>query len=153
MVVIRNDSAELAALGQRLKRAGGPGGLRPALIGGLRSAAAPLVPAVKDAARSQLPKSGGLNEQVAGQDVKVTVRLTGKAAGVRLTTTAPDTKQTDSGYVRHPVFGKKPWVRQEIPAAKGWWSGTLARKGPAVTAELKAVQAAITVEIMARFKA
>jgi hypothetical protein len=93
---------------------------------------------VKQAAVAQLPKAGGLNEQVAGQKVTVSVTLT-RNASVRLKTTAPDTKQTDSGYVRHPVFGHKDrkWPRQSIPAAVGWWSKTLASEsGIRVTAGL-----------------
>lgn len=136
-------SAQLAALGRRLKVAGARD-LRLELIRGLKTGAAPLVPAVKQAARDQLPKSGGLNEQVAGQKVTVSVRLAGKTAGVRLQTTAPDTQQTDQGFVRHPVYArqgrKRVWVTQRIPNARGWWSQTIPKKAPDVTAALVAAQ-------------
>lgn len=140
MPVVGNGSAELHALAVRLKVAGA-GGLRLELLRGLKTAAGPLVPVVKDAARNQLPKTGGLNEQVAGQRITVAVRTGARTAGVRLTTTAPDTRQTDDGFVRHPVFGNRAvWVRQDIPAAAGWWSRTLKREsGIRVTVALLAV--------------
>lgn len=132
-------SKKLSFVAGQLK-AMGAGEIRLALMRGLKSGAAPLIPAVKAAALRQLPRGGGLNEQVAGQKVTVSVRTSAKSAGVRLTTTAPDTKQTDSGYVRKPVFGHRDrWVTQQIPEAAGWWSGTLAAKGPEVTPYLIAV--------------
>lgn len=142
-----NGSIELAALAARLKVAGA-GGLRVQLLRGLKSGAAPLIGEVQAAARAQLPKSGGLNEQVAGQKVKVSVRTGARTAGVRLTTTAPDTAQTDAGFVRHPVFGNRSkFVTQSIPAAEGWWSKTLAARSPDVTVALLAAMEAVSVEI------
>lgn len=136
MPVAGDGSAQLAALAARLKIAGDVT-LRRELLRGLKGAADPLVKDVAEAAREKLPHGGGLNEQVAGQRVKVQVRMGARTAGVRLTTTAPDTAQTDSGIVRHPVFGnRKKWVTQKIPQAAGWWSKTLADKGPEVTTHL-----------------
>jgi hypothetical protein len=136
MAVVGSGSAQLAALAVRLK-ASGDKGLRVELLRGLKSGAEPLVEKVAEAARAQLPKKGGLNEQVAGQKVKVAVRTGARTAGVRLTTTAPDTSQTDSGFVRHPVYGnRKKWITQKIPAAVGWWSKTLEQGGPDVHKEL-----------------
>jgi len=136
MTAVGAGSEQLAALAARLKVTGEKG-LRTQLLRGLKSGAEPLVKKVADAAREQLPHGGGLNEQVAGQKVKVQVRTGARTAGVRMTTTAPDTSQTDSGFVRHPVYGnRKKWVTQQIPAAKGWWSQTLADGGSDVTPEL-----------------
>jgi len=136
MPVVGNGSERLAALAVRLKVAGDVT-LRRELLRVLKSAANPLVKDVAEAAREKLPHAGGLNEQVAGQKVKVQVRTGARTAGVRLTTSAPDTKQTDSGFVRHPVYGnRKKWVTQKIPNAAGWWSKTLADKGPEVTTHL-----------------
>ena len=137
-------SAQLRLVAVKLKAAGA-GGLRLQLMRGLKAGAAPLIPAVQSAARSQLPKGGGLNEQVADQKVTVSVRTGAATAGVRLTTTAPDTSQTDSGYVRHPTFGHRDrWVTQQIPDAVGWWSATLAAQGGAVSVELVKVIAEMT---------
>lgn len=144
-------SEQLAALGKRLKQAGAAG-MRTELLQGLRAGAAPMVPAVKRAAEAKLPKAGGLNKQVAGQKITVSVRLSGKNAGVRLATTAPDTKETNSGYVRHPSprNNRKKWRITKMPAAVGWWSDTLAEKGPSVTPELVAVMNRIARRIQGR---
>lgn len=118
----------------------------------LRAAAVPLKAKVRAAAIAQLPKSGGLNEQVAGQKVTVSVPLGVRVATVRLRTTAPDTKQTDSGYVRHPTFGargKGEWIHQPIPQAAGWWSKTLKMAGPEITAALKVAMDTVAAEIKA----
>lgn len=142
-----NGSEQLRGIAVRLKAAGARD-LRLQLLRGLREGAKPLIPEVQNAARNQLPKGGGLNEQVAGQKIRVSVRTGVRTAGVRLTTTAPDTKQTDSGYVRHPVFGNRnAWVTQRIPGAAGWWSNTLAHAAPEVTPELLAAMAVIEAQI------
>ena len=185
MPVVGSGSAQLAALAVRLKTAGDKG-LRVELLRGLKEGAKPLIESVAKAAEAQLPKKGGLNLQVAGQKVTASVRTGARTAGVRMTTTAPDTLQTDKGFVRHPVFahkgarptvmgkngktklGKAPllgfagkqfsdlgyggniqarWVTQQIPAAKGWWSDTLAAGAPLVQPELLAVMEQVAADI------
>ena len=149
MAAVGAGSEQLAALAARLKIAGEKG-LRTQLLRGLKSGADPLVKKVAEAARSQLPHGGGLNEQVAGQKVKVQVRTGARTAGVRLTTTAPDTEMTDKGFVRHPVYGnRKKWVTQQIPAAKGWWSKTLEDGAPDVQPELASAMERVALEIQA----
>jgi hypothetical protein len=145
-----NGSAELAAVAARLKLAG-DAALRLQLLRGLRNGAKPLIPRVQDAARAQLPRAGGLNEQVASQRVSVQIRTGARTAGVRLVTRAPDTQQTDQGFVRKPVFGnRKVWVRQEIPRATGWWSKTLAQHAPEVAPELYRVLEEVAAGIAGR---
>jgi hypothetical protein len=144
-----NGSARLAEIAAKLKVTG-QRSLRLELLRGLKTGAAPLVPAVRAAARAQLPKGGGLNEQVAGQKIGVSVRTGARTAGVRLTTTAPDTAQTDAGFVRHPTFGRRgqgDWNTQDIPAAAGWWSSTLRAHSPEVTPELLASMLAVEAQI------
>ena len=140
MPVAGSGSKQLAALAVRIKAAA-PTGLRVELLRGLKEGAKPLIPKVAKAAEEKLPHAGGLNEQVAGQKVTVQVRTGAKTAGVRLTTRAPDTAMTDSGFVRHPIYGRRgkgDWRTQQIPGAKGWWSDTLAEAAPDVTPELMA---------------
>lgn len=144
-------SDQLRLISKQLKLQGA-GALKLEMSRALKAAAQPLIPAVQAAARAQLPRAGGLNEQVAGQKVSVAVRTTGKSAGVRLTTTAPDTAQTDAGFVRHPVFGNRTiWQRQEIPDAAGWWSVTLGNQAPSVTPDLLAVLAEVSAAIQRGF--
>lgn len=99
----------------------------------LRVQAAPLIAAAKAEAVQRLPKRGGLNEQVASQRWTVQALAGARTAGVRLRTKAPDTLQTDDGFVRHPVFGRRgkgSWRTQAIPQAKGWASDTVDEHGP-----------------------
>jgi hypothetical protein len=150
-------SAQLAGIAARLKVTGDRG-LRLAMLRGLKAGAAPLIPLVHEAARKQLPKSGGLNERVAGQKVTASVRTGARTAGVRLTTRDLDTKETDEGYVRHPVFnrrdknGRRVWAKknQKIPAAEGWWSKTLAESAPVVAPALVVVMDEVAAAINGR---
>jgi hypothetical protein len=127
---------QLAGLGKRLKTAGDPArGLRMELLRGIRAAAVPAVKDAHEAARSMLPKAGGLNERVAKEPISVRTRLTGASVGVRITTTATDTRGANRGTWRHPVFGK--WL-PKMPAqvyepAKGWYDDTLEKHRPEVT--------------------
>lgn len=135
----RSGSAQLREVALRLK-ATGQSGLKVEMTRALRTGAAPLIPAVKNSAIEKLPKEGGLNRQVAGQKITVSIRTGPRTSGVRLTTTAPDTAQTNSGFVRHPVFGHRDrWVTQQIPDASGWWTDPLTAASPAITPVLIAV--------------
>ncbi|GAC1374668.1 MAG: hypothetical protein NVSMB4_02370 [Acidimicrobiales bacterium] len=147
MAEVVSGSKQLAELAARLKIAGDRD-LRLQLLRGMRAAAEPLVPKVKAAALAQLPKRGGLNAHVAGQKVSVSVRTSARTAGVRLTTSAPDTQQADDGYVRHPVFGNRAhWVVQQIPGAAGWWSATLEREAPATAPHLLEAMEVVAIQV------
>ena len=52
-----------------------------------------------------------------------------------------------SGGLGYGDGTKVKWVSQEIPAAKGWWSETLANGAPVVTPELLAVMERISAQI------
>lgn len=132
-------SARLTRISAALKAAGDRENLN-ALRRGLRAGAAPLIPAVQEAARRQLPKAGGLNELVASRRVSVNSRLAGRSAAVLLRSTkSGSNEQTNSGYVRHPVFGRRgSWVQENIPNAAGWWTETLTRESPKVREALEA---------------
>jgi hypothetical protein len=135
----------LRLIGVHLKQMGDRENLN-ALRRGLRTGAAPLTVAVKDAAREKLPHAGGLNELVADRRVTVSTRMSAKTASVALrTTNSRGNAQTDAGYVRHPtpsMLGYDRsywhWVEQEIPNAKGWWTDTLQHESPTVTPVLEA---------------
>jgi hypothetical protein len=156
-----NGSVQLAKLAATLKVVAARD-LRLQMMRGLREGAKPLIPLVHEAADRQLPKAGGLNKRVAAQKVSVSVRTGARTAGVRLTTKDLDTKETDSGYVRHPVFnrrykkgpnaGKRVWAKknQPLPAAAGWWSKTLAESAPAVQPAMAKVLYDVAVELQGR---
>jgi hypothetical protein len=133
-------SAELRELGRRLKAAGETG-IKRELFRSLRKAAYPLIPAARENARARLPKAGGLNERVADSDMGTQIRTTGKSVGVRVRTKTHDTRATNNGYVRHPVFGtwRDNVPSQQIPGAKNWWTDAMKEKTPEARAEVETV--------------
>lgn len=115
----------------------------------MRVGAQPLVPAVHDAARAELPKSGGLNELVAGQKITVSVRTGANTAGVRLITKASAARQAEEGAVWHPVWGHRDrWKPTDV--RPGYWSNTLTERSPEVTPALIAVMARVAGEIQGK---
>lgn len=125
---MRELGIELRALGEEGKV------FRRELLAGIRTAAAPAKDAVKEAARRDLPKSGGLNEYIAKSRIGVRNRLVGKSVGVRIAGTRGESNlwRIDAGKVRHRVFGV--W-RKGIPdqdVTPGWFSETLEKSEPQV---------------------
>lgn len=119
---------------------------------GLRAAVKPVIPKLQQSARERLPKTGGLNEHVAGQVIQVQTRLVPGSAYVRLRAPFYDAKQTNKGYVRHPRFGdrtKGNWFATQIPQARGWFDDVMHAEEPAITVELTAVQRRIAAKIQA----
>ena len=103
-------------------KAAGEKELRKELHKSIRDAAKPISADLKDAARRDLPKRGGLNEHVAKSRVRIATR-TGRVAGVDVVF-----PQRQPGYVegsiRHPVFAKKDRVQSSKSKRK---DGTAAR--------------------------
>lgn len=101
----------------------------------IRAAAAPLIAEVRAEGMRRLPKGGGLNVEQAQQPIRVAITSGSRSAGVRIRTRTPGSVQTNSGYVRHPVYGVwRPGVPdQPIPGSAGWWTETLRRGSAAVT--------------------
>jgi hypothetical protein len=132
-------SRQLELVGLRLKAAA-TGGVKLALTREIKEAAKPLIEDVKQAAESELPKAGGLNEWVAGGKFSSSVRYTGIQIGVRIVATARKSSRggtsqfgTDRGTFRHPVFGHTDrWVTQQL-ATPGWFTKTLEKKAPETT--------------------
>lgn len=118
-------------------KAAGENGLRKELNKAMQSAAKPLIPKVRDAARAKLPTTGGLNERMARKPYRAQTRTGAKTAGVRIVGTKLDPRVDKQGRVAHPVFGRpNSTVVQQVPEAKGYFSETLAREGSAVRDEL-----------------
>ena len=115
-----NAETELPLLAARLKAAGAVG-VRAEMVAGLKAAAKPMVPKLQESARNSLPKAGGLNEYVAKRKPKVSVRTTGRTAGVRIRSQVKG-NYTNTGQWRHPVFGnRKKWAEETYEPAAGWW--------------------------------
>jgi hypothetical protein len=124
------------ALSRRLKNAG-QGDLRKEFHRSVRSAAKPLIPKVRQAARDTLPKAGGLNERIARKSYRAQARTGAATAGVRIVGSKVDPRINNEGRVFHPVFGRPgSAVVQMVPAARGYFDDTLASEAPVVQAQI-----------------
>jgi hypothetical protein len=125
---------DFLALSKHLKAAGQTE-LRKELNKAMRDAAKPLIPKVRDAARKNLPKHGGLNERIARKPLRVQTRTGATTAGVRIVGAKVDPR-INEGRVYHPVFGRKPGVVQRVRKAEGYFDKTLAKAGPDIREDL-----------------
>jgi hypothetical protein len=132
--MVADPTAQLRMLSMRARELADKGVARE-MNAALRSTTVFLEAAVREAAGQQLPQSGGLARQQASQEIRTTVLMSSRDAGVRMRTLTRGSMQTDKGYVRHPVFGE--WLpdqeAQKIPQATGWWTKTLTEKSPLAT--------------------
>lgn len=128
-------SRDLLALAQRLKEADRP--LRNQLLRSVRQAAQEAIPDIREAARSQLPKSGGLADRVADQAYRVLASYAGSGARVRIGGLGmKELKDIDAGRLRHPVWGNRTvWRQQSVKP--GFFSETIRRRTPEIRAEIE----------------
>lgn len=134
---LRIEGAEQLDRLSRELRAVGNKDLRRDLYRGIQRATKPLKERAKDAARSKLPKRGGLNEFVAASKFATKTRGSGANVGVRITAAKAghDVRSIDRGRLRHPVFGNRSvWVNQSVEP--GWFSETIDDGAPVVRGEL-----------------
>lgn len=137
------------ALSKALKEAG-RGELRKELNKGLRESVKPLVRKTRSAARSDLPKRGGLASQVAKEPQRVQVRTGQRTAGVRLVVARKRgaARSTNRGRLRHPVFGNRDrWVTQTVKP--GWFDDTIRRDERRIRRDAVAVLSTIADKIVA----
>lgn len=117
----------------------GQGQLRRELNKGMRDAAKPLVPKVREAARQNFPRRGGLNERVAKKPYRAQTRTGAKTAGLRITASKMDPR-LNQGRVVHPVFGRpRSTVVQRVPRAAGYFSETLQNEAPSIQGDVRRV--------------
>lgn len=130
----RVEGAEKFLRLSKLLKGTGQGVLRKDLNKSLKDAVKPLIPKVKDAARTQLPQRGGLAKKVASAPIRPQVRTGQTTAGIRLVVgkrRGSAAASTNRGVVRHPVFGRNVWVEQHVKP--GWFDETLEREAPKET--------------------
>lgn len=115
---------DFLALSKALKQAGRTE-LRKELNKGLREGAKPLIPLTRAAARSMLPKTGGLSELVARAPQRVQTK-TGRDPSVRLVAgkKGSGARASDDGAVRHPRFGH-PGAFYVTKTPAGWFTKTV----------------------------
>ena len=136
--VVTRGGRDFLAVSKSLKAAGETG-LRNELNKTLRNAAKPLIPKVRESARSVGPKTGGLNERLAKKPYRAQVRTGAKTAGVRIVGSKVDPRINDLGRIQHPVFGrKKSTVVQYDADVKGYFDKPLKESGPEVSRQVVA---------------
>ena len=104
------DPPDMQALSRRL-RAAGRKDLNSALSKRINASVKPARQEFKKSALARLPKKNGLNVRVS----KTKYRTQKKKNGVRLIASGQDElDKLDAGSLRHPTYGHKPWVLQQI---------------------------------------
>ena len=129
---------DLADLAKAMK-ATGDGQLRKDLLAGIRKAGKPAIDAARAEARSSLPSRGGYAAIVGRQPIGVRTRTAGRQAGVRITAQRGIAFGPDkTGFLRHPVFGRKDdtWASQTVP--RGWFTETIAERAPVFRKDVEA---------------
>ena len=121
------NAAEFEAFAAKLKQAERK--VRGAVRKGIRDAVRPLTEGVVAEGAEGLPS--GLAAHVVGKGARPQTRQSAKAVTVVFGKKAgPQIGAMDEGSVRHPTFGRKPWVSQPIPA--GTFSEALEGRLPEV---------------------
>ncbi len=122
---------EVRRIAARLRHAANSRETQNAINRGLRRVAKPLIQDIKTEARATLPRSGGLAAYIAKASfTAVASSGTVKISAVRTKATGEvDLKLIDRGRVRHPVFGSRKWVLQNV--RPGFISRPVEDAGPA----------------------
>lgn len=124
---------QLGDLARRLRAAGESGkGLKKELYKGLNRATKPLKAEAQQVAARTLPQSGGLADLVARSKFRTSTRM-GRDPSVSIMARGVGAT-TDKGFVRHKVFGRPPWVTQQVQG--GWFTETMRKGAPIVRKEL-----------------
>lgn len=126
---------KLVALAKRLK--GAPKELRGELTKAITKSLQPLKAAAKKSAVEKLPRRGGLGKRVAKTTLRHKRKATGRGAGIRIEAqpnAVKDPLRIDRGRVRHPTYGRRPWVLQDV--RKSWFTEPMREGAPAVQREL-----------------
>jgi len=140
-------AAQLLRLSKALKNAGELE-LRKELNRGIRAAAKPLIGQARAEARRRLPQRGGLAQRVGRQPARVTVK-TGQTPGVQIVVGKKGlAAAADAGVIRHPVFGRGPFVSQQVP--KGAFTDTFRDGAPTVLPEIEAAMERVAQTIVDR---
>jgi hypothetical protein len=119
------NAAEFTAFAAKLK--GAERGVRTRVRKALREAARPLAAEVVPEGAEGLP--GGLAAHVVATGGRAIISQT--ATGVRVILgkrKGPQIGRMDEGNLRHPTYGHKPWVAQDIPA--GTFTAALEKRLP-----------------------
>lgn len=138
---------ELEKVGHRLVEIGA-GDLRKQLFKKIREAGKPLVADIRHSAAEELPHRGGLADLIAKSRMGVRTRISGDVS-VRVVASSPhDIAAINAGKLRHPVFGTKAWVVQDVP--QGWFTKPTEKREPAIRSAVIDAMRAIAEEATRR---
>jgi len=124
------------------------GELRKRFLKDMRTAAKPLLPAVRRQAASRFPTRGGLNRHMSKGSRYRTVAKTGlTTAGVSIRANRSDPRSDTQGRIAHPVpgpdgqplrneKGRRIMAVQRFPEAVGYFRETIEERAPQVRREL-----------------
>lgn len=101
----------------------------------IRAIAKPLGQTVLAAGADKLPKRGGLSDRVKGATVSVSATQTRAVVSLK-TAEGYDLRAMNRGRLRHPTYGHKPWVQQDIEA--NVFSEAFEERAPAARAAMLA---------------
>lgn len=106
-------------------RAAGRKDLKKEMTREIRAEVKPAIGAVREHAREELPRAGGLAALIAKSRFRAAIRTGKSTAGVRvLAKDRHDIRSINRGKVRHPVWGnRKVWVLQSVQP--GWFDEPL----------------------------
>jgi hypothetical protein len=138
---------QLTILANRLRVAGAKD-LRRELVKGLNRSTKPLRKAAKDSAKARLPRAGGLGRRVARTRMTTRTRLKPTSVSVDIQAkpgAVADPLRVDRGRIRHPVWGRGPWVLQDVP--KGWFTKPMEEGEPVVQLELSGVMGEVSARL------
>ena len=117
-------------LARRIRKEAGE--LPREIVSALERSAPPLMRDAKASAAANLPHRGGLAGIVAASGM----RSQRRAGGIRIVASGiKQLKLTNSGRVRHPVYGRG-WVTQAIPKARDWFDKPIRNGAPLIRREL-----------------
>lgn len=148
MIELRVEGADKLARVSKALRQAGDKDLAKELRQGITRAVKPLKVAAKQSASSTLPSRGGLGKRVSRTSLPHSKRGGAKNPGIRikaLPNAVADPLRIDRGRVRHPVWGRGPWVLQDV--TPGWFTKPMNEAGPAVRAEIAAALDVVAAKI------
>lgn len=134
-------------MAHKLKREGN-GGLRKRFLADLKTAAKPLLPAVRRQAATRFATRGGLNKHMSRGARYRTVAKTGlTTAGVSIRANRTDPRADTRGRISHPIpgpdgqpllndKGRRIMAVQYFPAAVGFFRDTIEERAPLIRREL-----------------
>lgn len=148
MIELRVDGADKLARVTKALRDAGNKELAKELRAGITRATKPLKQSAKKNAAASLPTRGGLGARVARTTITTSRRGGAKNPGIRLVAkknAVKDPARLNAGRARHPVYGRPPWVLQDVPP--GWFTKPMQDGAPVVRSELITALDAVAVKI------